>query len=73
MRSVLFFVRAFRVFVAAEVFREHLEIFVGEGGRVHFAQAQADAVLVGVNADDAQGLDVTFVQNFLGMFDTVLA
>jgi hypothetical protein len=50
-----------------------IEVFVGKGTRVHFAQTEANTVLVGVNADDAQGLDITILQHFLGMIDAVVA
>ena len=52
---------------------QEFEVLVGKGARVHLAEAEADAMLVGVDADDAQGLHVAVVQNFLGMLDAMVA
>src|SRR5581483_2445188 len=48
-------------------FDKFLVIFVGVRAGVHFAETQADAMLVGVNADDAQSADFAFLQHFLGV------
>jgi hypothetical protein len=37
------------------------------------AQAQADPPLVGIDADDAQGDHLAFLEAFLGMFDARIA
>ena len=50
--------------VFAEFRCESFHIQVGIGTRVDFAQAQADTALVGVNADDAQGEHVAFLDSF---------
>ena len=51
---------------------KEFEIFIGKRGGIHFAEAQANAVLYGVDANDAQTLDFTFLEDLLGMLDSMI-
>jgi hypothetical protein len=74
----LIFSRSFRRFriwfvVRLAVFSsQKFEVFVSVGGRVDLAETETNAVLVGINADDAQTLDFAFLEGFLRMLDAVI-
>src|SRR5512142_2830553 len=52
---------------------ELLVVFVGVGARIDFAQAQSNAVLLGINPHDPKSTDLAFLKDFLGMLNTMVS
>ena len=49
-----------------------LKSLSANAARIHFAEAQTNAVLVRINANHAQAFDLTFLEHFLRMLDAML-
>ncbi len=54
------------------LFDEFLIIPVGVHAGVNFAKAETNAMLIGVDANDAQGMHFAFLQNFLRMINAMI-
>ena len=54
------------------LFDEFFVIPVGILAGVNFAKAETNAVLIGLDANDAQGMHFAFLQNFLRMINAMI-